>query len=122
MPTTRPTRNPKQRPPPQTTRQDTQQRPHPSKGGARGYDLAVRQAVLSVKYNGAEDDEIFNDLHQQNLHPSKSSTSRWARRHATQGHFMPFEMNGNKEATALKGHSLMMLAFVSTLLPQSIRG
>ena len=65
-----PTRNPKQRTAPQSTRQDSQHRPHPSRGGARGYDLAVREAALSIKNNRAEDGQIFDDLRQQNLHPS----------------------------------------------------
>ena len=114
-----PTRNPKPRHAPKTTRQDTQHRPHPSRGGARGYDLAVRQAALAIRDNGAEDDAVIDDLRQQNLHPSKSTTSRWARRQATEGHIMPFEMNGNRDATVLKGHQLMMLSLFRLSYPKA---
>ena len=120
MPTTRPTRNPKQRPLPQTTRQETSARPHPSRGGSRGYDLTTRQMAVTVKTNGADDDDIFNDLRQQQLHPSKRTTSRWARRLAQEGRINPYEMNGNRSATALKGDQLLSLSVFCLCYPKAM--
>jgi hypothetical protein len=73
-----PTRNPKQCPVTQTTRQGALHRPHPSRGGTRGYDPSVRQMALTVKFNGQEELQVFDNLRQQNLHPSKRTTTRWA--------------------------------------------
>jgi hypothetical protein len=44
------------------------------------------------------------------LHPSKSTTSQWASRLATEGHIYPYKMNGNNPAQVLKGNKLVMLA------------
>jgi hypothetical protein len=108
-----PTKDPKQRPLPQTARQDTASQIHPSRGGARGYDLAVRQAALAIRLNGAKDEPVFDALRAQLLHPSKATTSRWAARLAQEGNFFPYEMNGNNPAEALRGRILLMLATYS---------
>jgi hypothetical protein len=116
-----PTRNPKTRPALQTTRQETVNRSHPSNGGACRYDLATRQMALTVKFDGAEEDDVFTGLRQQRLHPSKRTTSWWAHRLATEGHFHPYKMNGNNPATSLKGNGnkLIMLTIYRFCYPKA---
>lgn len=113
-----PTKTPRRRPPTGTARQESVNRPHPSRGGTRGWDLSSRQVALSVKLNGAENAPIFESLRQQHLHPSKQSTGQWARRLADSGHFHLHEMSGNRVATVLKGHKLLVLAVFRVCCPK----
>ena len=105
-----PTKRPKIRHAPETTRESSAASSHPSRGGCRGYDIATRQMAMSIKLNGEEDNPLVDALRAQGLHPSKRTTNRWAQRQATIGHLHPFEMNGNNPATVLKGNKLFMLA------------
>jgi hypothetical protein len=47
--------------------------------------MAVRQMALSVKVNGAQNNNVFADLRAQRLHPSIATTNQWAHRLATEG-------------------------------------
>jgi hypothetical protein len=70
-----PIRNPKSRTLPQTLLEG---KPHPSRGGARGYDLPMRELALNVKANNQEQDPLIVGLRAQRFHPSIRTTSRWA--------------------------------------------
>ena len=113
-----PTKNPRLRNAHQTAR-DGELRPHPSRGGSRGYDMATRAMALSVKVNGEEDNQVFQSLRAQHLHPSKRTTNRWQQRLTNQGHFLPYEMNGNNPASALQGNKLLMLVLFRMCYPKA---
>jgi DDE superfamily endonuclease len=111
-----PTKNPRHRKAEQTARESSVQRPHPSRGGTRGYDIATRELALAVKASGEEDNPVFQQLRQ---HPSIRSTSRWQNRMNNEGHFHPYEMNGNAPAQVLQGNQLFMLSLFRIIYPKA---
>ena len=113
-----PTRRPKHHTDPETIRQDSLHC-HPSVGGARGYGVEFRQCAVSVHFNGEDDNQLITSLQRQKLHPSQRSVNRWSKRLADHGHLNPFEMNGNKPASVLQGHMLMMLALYRIAYPKA---
>ncbi|CAB9525377.1 expressed unknown protein [Seminavis robusta] len=113
-----PTKNPKERPAPSTIR-DSSLRPHPSRGGTRGYDVAQRTAAVALRVMGEENNPALDHLRQLQLHPSKRTTRRWHQRVNEEGHLHPYEMNGNNPATVLKGHQLLMLSFYRLCYPKA---
>ena len=63
--------------------------------------------AVTVKENGREDDDTFEQLRQAKLHPSKVSVWRWQRKLATEGSLTAYKMNGNQPATVLRGYQLL---------------
>jgi hypothetical protein len=114
-----PTKTPKQRPIQGTTRADSIAQIHPSQGGTRGYNVTVREMALTVRHCGQENDPIFQNLRANCQHPSTSTTYRWQHRQNTEGHVHPYEMNGNRPAEVLQGHTLLMLQIFRMCYPKA---
>lgn len=110
------TKDPKQRTAPETARPE---RPHPSLGGARGYDVPQREFALAIRANGDDNNPAITQLRQNRLHPSVRSCQRWVQPNNLLGHILPFEMNGNNPAHVLRGHKLLMLVMYRICFPKA---
>jgi hypothetical protein len=72
---------------------------HPSRGGARGYDVSQRQDELAARAAGLP------------TVASERSLRRWT------VDVMPRRMTGNKEKEALVGHDQFMLCYILFMFP-----
>ena len=99
-------KNPKIRLPEKTLRVS---KPHPSRGGSRGYDLAQRQAAMRVKDAGRENDPIFGDMRDDHIHPSIRTTNRLATRRTDLNSIEAFVQTGNVAFLALSGFHIFHL-------------
>jgi transposase len=104
------------RPMPKTIRQVPTS--HPSKGGARGYSMDMREMAIRVQHTGQEHTPTIQNQRVEKKFPSRWTTRRWARRLAQSGHIKPFQMNGNKRSTVLTGRMRFLLVFYRTLFPK----
>ncbi len=98
------------RPPLQTRKRAA---PHPSAGGrGDGYSQEMRNLVVAVNAAGimSNHHSIFDQLRALHLFPSASTERRHVVLHNNEGHIRPCKLTGNKRATVLRCHDLILLA------------
>ena len=105
------------RPPLQTRRRAA---PHPSAGGrGDGYSQDMRELAVAVNNAGLTNHPAFVQLRALRLFPSISTV----RRHVTQqnnlGHIRQCRRTGNRRATVLRDHDLLLLALYRIAFPKA---
>lgn len=106
-----------QRPPTQTRAPETLDPSGPGRGD--GYASNYKELVLALKQSGESSNPIFQQLRQQRKYPSKSSENRWQHQQDTHGHLTPYRRTGNKRATVLRDHNLLLLALYRIAYPKA---
>ena len=109
-------RNPKRR---TTHETDRNVESLPANGGARGYSQDARRLTMENVANGHHVDAVIALLQQQRVYPCDRTIRRWREREKTLGHYLPFEMNGNKPVYVMNGHMLFMLTLFRLCYPKA---
>jgi transposase InsO family protein len=94
--------------------------PHPSGGRGEAYSLDFRQFNMFAMQTGREDDPIMVQARHLRLVPSTRTNRRHRRQLLqTRGHLLRYRRTGNRRATVLRGHALLLLAFWRCLHPKT---
>jgi hypothetical protein len=107
------------RPARQTRREE---RPWPSRGGSRGYDIVVRHQALQEYRSGLHNHPLFQQ-HAENLRangkpkPSLRTVQRYDKRERELGHCQAFVMQGNAPSQGINGHLIIALALFRLAFP-----
>ena len=86
----------------------------------RPYDQTFRRMAIAKRLAGQDDDDDIVALRAAKSWPSKSSVRRWIRRLIVEGRLAPYRHTGNKRATVLRGHDLVLLAQYRACFPKAL--
>ena len=106
--------------PPPPTQVRRVERPHPSNGYGEPYSQDMRDLVIQVLQNGDLQNPAIQLLRQQRRFPSRYTIRRWQQLQQQFGHYRALQRNGNKTATVLRRHNLILIALYRLVMPKAL--